>query len=363
MLFIYIKKLFKPFASRQLRVFRAFLIVLILNLAFGVAFYFAERGVQDGLTLLDSLWWAMVTMTTVGYGDFYAQTPVGRFIISYACFLLGIGAIGYILGTIAEGFFNRISNRRNGLMTIRHQKHIIICNSPSTPRTLQLVKELRANPVYAETPVVVISAELEEIPDGFREMDIDFVKGSPLEEDILHRANVRGCQGVIIQAVDTNDIGSDAKSFATGTLVEIIEKECDHPIKTVVELVSEKNEKMLLRSKIDGVVPAGALTDQLLIQEFMNPGIRAVYEQLVTNFEGSQLYIVDTKWIGKTFVDLQVEVLKNPVDAQIVGILRNQAPTLNPAKTTVIENNDRLILLAKKPDDFSRIEATLFQNA
>ncbi len=42
---------------------------IILNLIFGTAFYFAERDVQEGLGFGDSVWWGMVTMTTVGYGD------------------------------------------------------------------------------------------------------------------------------------------------------------------------------------------------------------------------------------------------------------------------------------------------------
>ena len=53
---------------------------VLLNVAFGLLFYLAERNVQD-ISITDALWWSMVTMTTVGYGDFYAQSAVGRFII------------------------------------------------------------------------------------------------------------------------------------------------------------------------------------------------------------------------------------------------------------------------------------------
>ncbi len=67
---------------------------ILLNLAFGIAFYFAERGVQAGLGIGDSIWWAMVTMTTVGYGDYYPETWTGRFLIAYPCFLFGITLIG-----------------------------------------------------------------------------------------------------------------------------------------------------------------------------------------------------------------------------------------------------------------------------
>ncbi|WP_217587544.1 potassium channel family protein [Lentibacillus saliphilus] len=51
----------------------------------------------------DALWWAIVTMTTVGYGDLSPETPVGR-IIASVLMLTGIGVIGLVTGTIASVF-------------------------------------------------------------------------------------------------------------------------------------------------------------------------------------------------------------------------------------------------------------------
>ncbi|MUV37659.1 Potassium channel protein [Lentibacillus sp. JNUCC-1] len=51
----------------------------------------------------DALWWAIVTMTTVGYGDLSPETPVGRLIAS-VLMIAGIGVIGLVTGTIASIF-------------------------------------------------------------------------------------------------------------------------------------------------------------------------------------------------------------------------------------------------------------------
>ena len=112
MLFIILKKWLHRMDSTKVRFIKALVIAIILNLIFGISFYYAERNAQEGLTLIDSIWWAMVTMTTVGYGDYYAQTWCGRFLVSYPSFIVGIGLLGYLLSTLAENIVRRVSKKQ-----------------------------------------------------------------------------------------------------------------------------------------------------------------------------------------------------------------------------------------------------------
>lgn len=58
----------------------------------------------------DAVWWAIVTTTTVGYGDFYPKTIVGKFAAAILMFL-GIGLIGYLTSTITNYFTNDMEQK------------------------------------------------------------------------------------------------------------------------------------------------------------------------------------------------------------------------------------------------------------
>lgn len=64
--------------------------------------YAAENGVNQAIsTPLDALWWGIVTLTTVGYGDVYPVTPEGR-IAASILMLLGIGLFSAITATVTS---------------------------------------------------------------------------------------------------------------------------------------------------------------------------------------------------------------------------------------------------------------------
>ncbi len=100
----------KPLAS----VLTLFLIVLFLASS---AMHVIERHGQPAAfgTLPSALWWAVVTLTTTGYGDEVPQTPLGH-LIGAVVMICGIATFGLWTGILATGFANE-SRRRNFIET------------------------------------------------------------------------------------------------------------------------------------------------------------------------------------------------------------------------------------------------------
>jgi voltage-gated potassium channel len=69
-------------------------------------------------TMWDGVWWAIVTVTTVGYGDFYPSDVEGR-LIGIAVMLLGIGFISVLTATIASQLIQNDTSSDEVLETLR----------------------------------------------------------------------------------------------------------------------------------------------------------------------------------------------------------------------------------------------------
>ena len=84
--------------------------VLIVLMA-GLAALDAERGHPGSKieTYPQALWWAICTITTVGYGDLYPQTIEGR-LVALALMIGGLGLIGFTTGSLASWIVDRLSD-------------------------------------------------------------------------------------------------------------------------------------------------------------------------------------------------------------------------------------------------------------
>lgn len=73
----------------------------------GYAYSAVEHAQDPPPSVWDGVWWAVSTMTTVGYGDESPVTTLGR-IVAIALMLIGIGFVAILTGAIAERFLTQI---------------------------------------------------------------------------------------------------------------------------------------------------------------------------------------------------------------------------------------------------------------
>ena len=91
----------------------SFFVVLILLVIASLLIYYAEHDAQPDKfkNAFSGLWWAVATLTTVGYGDIYPITVLGR-IFGALIAILGIGMVAIPTGIISSGFMEHMQNKK-----------------------------------------------------------------------------------------------------------------------------------------------------------------------------------------------------------------------------------------------------------
>ena len=94
----YLSLLLRVFNNKRLRTVLS--LILIFIAFFGFIFFITEPDVKS---YSDGLWWALVTITTVGYGDITPLTSIGRLVAS-ALMFLGLGLIASLTAVVSVKF-------------------------------------------------------------------------------------------------------------------------------------------------------------------------------------------------------------------------------------------------------------------
>lgn len=90
--------------------------ILTIVLA-GLAVLDAERGSGSSIqTYGDAIWWAFVTITTVGYGDFFPVTLTGR-VVAVGLMVGGVALIGVVTATLASWIVERVAGETSAAAT------------------------------------------------------------------------------------------------------------------------------------------------------------------------------------------------------------------------------------------------------
>jgi voltage-gated potassium channel len=108
-----IEDLFEALRQEKRSFIAALYLLLIAILLTSTLTYFAEHHAQPDKfsSIPDAMYWAIITLTTVGYGDVSPITWVGK-ILSIVTALMGVSTVAVLTGIVASSFANQMARRR-----------------------------------------------------------------------------------------------------------------------------------------------------------------------------------------------------------------------------------------------------------
>ncbi|MEC8542110.1 MAG: ion transporter, partial [SAR324 cluster bacterium] len=100
-----LQRLTQIFSGKSEELLSSLIVMLSLLFVTSTLMYYAEHEAQPDKfgSIIESMWWAVATLTTVGYGDVTPITSLGRF-LGAASAIIGIGLFAIPTGILAAGF-------------------------------------------------------------------------------------------------------------------------------------------------------------------------------------------------------------------------------------------------------------------
>lgn len=157
-----------------------------------------------GLNLIDSIYYAIITMATVGYGDLFPSTGIQK-IFAATLALGGVGLLAYIFNIILNNFQERMSKYSKGVRKMRlieqMDSYYILCGYGRVGRVVY--KELNER----KQNVIIIDKNPEMTEDIVENENTVIINKDATEDDLIARLSGENCKSVIIS------IGSDVTNL------------------------------------------------------------------------------------------------------------------------------------------------------
>ncbi len=282
---------------------------------------------EDGLTLLDSFYYTVVSLSTTGYGDITPVSPQARLInvliVTPARILFLIILVGTTLQVLTEQYRmnTRITRWRKRL-----KNHIVVCGYGTKGRSA--VRALLENGTDRKLIVVV-----ESDPRAVKQASADglaVIEGSATSSSLLNEAGVRDAKTVIIA---TN---SDEASVLVSLTVRQLTA---GKVRIVAAAREDENAPLLKQSGAHHVIVSSATAGRLLGLSTSAPPLIDVVEDLLTPGAGMALAM-------RSAVRAEVGLSPRDLDDMVIALYRRgQIVPLTGTTVPTIETGDMLVYI------------------
>jgi voltage-gated potassium channel len=297
----------------------------------------------EGWELFDSLYATVITMATVGYGDFAPVTHSGR-AFAILLILVGLGVLSYsaleITSFIVEGHFNRYLMKRRVDQLVKNMKgHFIVCGFGRTGH--HIVEELLKN----KAPMVVIEKDAAMLDTPLLRK-IPHVIGDATNDDVLHQAGIKTAVG-LAATLQTDEMN---------LFLVLSAKTLNPRLRCVAKALYDSSQKKMKMAGADSVILPNFIGGMRIASELLRPNIVSFLDTMLrntTNVRVEEASIPEKSSAdGKTLKELG---LYEKFGLNCVAIReKGEAFHYNPAPGHKVHAGDTIVVFAD-PDRLKRL--------
>lgn len=207
-------------------------------------------------THMDSLWYTMTTMLTVGYGDLFPTTTLGRLFTIFFLYTMGVGLFATFVGKILDSLTLYKKKKEGGELSFDGKNHFVIIDW--SHKAQNAIKEILKRDSKAE---IVVIDTMEKLPyvDG----NIHYVRGEASSVSVLNKANIEKAKAVLIFSDEKigSQMLSDGKSLMIACAIERIASN----VHTTVEVELEEHIENFNHIKVDKFILSNETIAKIIV--------------------------------------------------------------------------------------------------
>jgi len=301
-----------------------------------IGFYVLQNGATSAL---NSFYWAMVTLSTIGYGDVTPTNSLSKlFTIGIAATEVFLGA--YLVSIIITGVQEESQHRALGTFGTDFSGHVVVLGYGAVGRAA--VRELLAQ----GEKVAVVTAEPAEVPNVRLLADdrhIFVTYGTAADQEILRRVNVAGALATIVCTEDD-----------TANLVATLNVRDLAPNGRIVVSVGRPELRQTLRSAgVTYVASPGDMGGRICADASFRPEVANTIEDLTTTEFGVDLeeFVLSEKTpVARQSLIEAERLVRSASDCLVIGYARPDAKgeyrtVLNPPSSFQFEPGDAILVI------------------
>ena len=317
----------------------ASLITILVFTVLMLIIFLSEQKTNSAInTLFDAIWYTLVTITTVGYGDITPRSILGR-TSAMILLLAGVALFGALSGKFASFLFDRQQKKDRGLLKMNKIKnHFLICGwKPNFERILEGI--LLANPEIPPEKIILLNNssqnEMEKIKADSRFKNINYIHGDFTDEDTLLKSQIKTAERTLVLA-DNSENFSSLETDSRTVLAVITIKNLNPKIYCVAEIIDSKFEKHLSLAHCDEIILSADYGQNLLIQASSGKGMSHILRELISEESDSGILICDIpqKFVGNNYGEFRLSLKTSDI---LIGLLENTGNFYSRRKEALAE--------------------------
>ncbi|MBO9130633.1 NAD-binding protein [Bacillus sp. 165] len=299
----------------------------------GIIMHYMEPKVFP--TFFDGIWWAIVTIFTIGYGD-YVPLSFGGKIFAIIMILAGTGLGSYYMISFATQLVNQQYSKIKGEKAFSFTDHIIIVGW--NERTRNIVLQMQH--LNSAHKLILVDETLPNVPRAFAYLP--FIKGSPHQDATFEKANIAHASTILITAdQEKNESTADTHSILT----ILTAKGINPNLYCIVEMTTSEQVENAKRAGADEIVQTNQITGHILTTSLLFPTISTTFLEIYNQLSTTKIQLVDVSdsMDGRLFRDCSQQLLEQHMI--VIGVKKNGQNLINPPHPFTVSSTDKFIVL------------------